>query len=185
MTTKQKPIDLYEKFKNDVVKELIAKHHYKNPNQVPKLVKIVVNRGLGEALTNAKAVQASVDEFKQIFGQQPVVTKAKKSIAGFKLREGVPIGCMVTLRGEKMYDFASKLFDLSLPKIRDFRGVSSKAFDKQGNYTLGLKEQLIFPEINFDKIEKIRGFNITFVTTAKTAQESFDLLKLLGMPFRK
>ena len=180
-----KPVDLKENYIKSIVPALQAKFNYANPNEVPKIIKIVVNRGLGEAVANPKAVQITVDEFRAIFGQSPVVTKSKKAIAAFKLREDLPIGCMLTLRGKRMYKFMNKLFCLVLPKIRDFRGLPTKAFDGQANYTLGLKEQLIFPEINFDKVDKIRGFNITFVTTAKTVDESRELLKLLGLPFRR
>jgi len=181
----KKPVDLKEKYVKTVVPELQAKFKYSNANEVPKITKVVVNRGLGEAVANPKAVQITVDEFRLIFGQAPVVTKSKKAIAAFKLREDLPIGCMLTLRGQRMYKFMNKLFSLVLPKIRDFRGLPTKAFDGQANYTLGLKEQLIFPEINFDKVDKIRGFNITFVTTAKTVDEARELLKLLGLPFRR
>ena len=178
-------IDLQVKYRSEIVAELQKKFSYKNVNEVPSVQKIVVNRGLGEATTNAKVVQITVGEFRAIFGQNPVVTVAKKSIAGFKLRKGVPIGCMLTIRGKRMYAFMNKLFNLALPKIRDFRGLSNKAFDGQANYTLGIKEQLIFPEISFEKVDKIRGFNVTFVTTAKTVEEALELLRLLGMPFRK
>lgn len=178
---------------NSIVKkyrELIAngmkeKFHYENVMEVPTITKITINRGLGEAVSNSKAIEESVNEIMQITGQKPIVTKAKKSIANFKLRQGLPIGVKVTLRGKRMYEFISKLINVSLPKIRDFRGVSSKAFDGKGNYTLGIKEQIIFPEIRLDKIEKIRGFNVTVTTTAKTDEEAFELLKLIGMPFRK
>ena len=178
-------VDLKEKYKKDIIPELNKKYKYKNINQVPKITKIVINRGLGEAVTNSKVVQSTLEEFRAIFGQQPVITKAKKSIAGFKLRKGLSIGCMVTLRGKRMYNFMNKLFNLVLPKIRDFRGVSTKAFDKQANYTLGIKEQLIFPEVNYDKVDKVRGFNITFVTSCEDTDEARELLRLLGMPFRK
>ncbi len=185
IVSSNKPVDLKEKYIKTVIPELQAKFKYANANEVPKITKIVVNRGLGEAVANPKAVQITVDEFRAIFGQAPVVTKSKKAIAAFKLREDLPIGCMLTLRGQRMYKFMNKLFCLVLPKIRDFRGLPNKAFDGQANYTLGLKEQLIFPEINFDKVDKIRGFNITFVTTAKTVDEARELLKLLGLPFRR
>ena len=185
IVSSNKPVDLKENYVKTVVPALQAKFNYANANEVPKITKIVINRGLGEAVANPKAVQITVDEFKMIFGQAPVVTKSKKAIAAFKLREDLPIGCMLTIRGQRMYKFMNKLFCLVLPKIRDFRGLPTKAFDGQANYTLGLKEQLIFPEINFDKVDKIRGFNITFVTTAKTVEEARELLKLLGLPFRR
>lgn len=178
-------IDLKDKYIKEVVPALQKKYKYENVHQIPKIVKIVINRGMGESITNSKAVQSTVDEFKALFGQSPVVVKAKKSIAGFKLRQGMPIGCMVTLRGKRMYQFMNKLVSVVLPKIRDFRGVSFKAFDQQANYTLGIKEQLIFPEINYDNVEKIRGFNITFVTTTDSIDEARELLRLMGMPFRK
>ncbi|MFC4765937.1 50S ribosomal protein L5 [Effusibacillus consociatus] len=174
-----------EKFKTDVVSALMQKFNYKNVMQVPKVEKIVVNVGLGEAIQNAKALDATVEDIQQITGQKPVVTRAKKSIAGFKLREGMPIGVKVTLRGERMYHFMDKLFNVALPRVRDFRGVSPKAFDGRGNYTLGLKEQLIFPEIDYDKIDKVRGMDIVFVTTAQTDEEARELLAQLGMPFRQ
>lgn len=180
-----KPLDLKEKYVKEIIPALQAKFNYSNVNEVPKITKIVINRGLGEAVANPKAVQTTVDEFKLIFGQAPVVTKSKKAIAAFKLREDLPIGCMLTLHGPRMYKFMNKLFCVVLPKLRDFRGLPTKAFDGQANYTLGLKEQLIFPEINFDKVDKLRGFNITFVTTAKTVDESRELLRLLGLPFRR
>jgi large subunit ribosomal protein L5 len=178
-------IDLKEKYKTEIVKVLQEKFNFKNANQVPKIEKIVINRGIGEAISNSKAIQSSVDDFTLLFGQKPIITKAKKSIAGFKLREGLAIGCKVTLRGDKMYQFMNKFFNMVLPKIRDFRGVSRKAFDDQSNYTLGIKEQTIFPEIDFDKVDKVRGFNITFVTSTENLEESTELLALLGMPFRK
>lgn len=178
-------IDIKEVYKKQVIPELLKKYNYENVNMVPKIIKIVINRGIGESINDSKAVRTTVEEFKTIFAQVPIVTKARKSIAGFKLRQGASIGCKVTLRGDQMYYFMSKLVNVVLPKIRDFRGVSKKAFDKDGNYTLGIKEQIIFPEISYDKVDKIRGFNVTFVTTAKTKEESYDLLKLLGMPFRK
>jgi large subunit ribosomal protein L5 len=178
-------LDLKKKYQSDIVKKLKEKYQYKNVHQVPRIEKVVINRGMGESTSNSKVVQASIDEFKIIFGQAPIVTKAKKSIASFKLRQGMPIGCKVTLRGDRMYGFMNKLFNLVLPKIRDFRGVSPRAFDKQANYTLGLREQLIFPEINYDKVDQARGFNITFVTNADDVEQSKELLSLLGMPFRK
>jgi large subunit ribosomal protein L5 len=182
---KDNSLDLKIKYKTEIIKSMQEKFKYVNTNQVPKIEKIIINRGVGEAINNSKAIQSSVDEFLTLFGQKPIITKAKKSIAGFKLREGVAIGCKVTLRGEKMYKFMNKLFNLVLPKIRDFRGVSAKAFDKQANYTLGIKEQIIFPEIDYDKVDKVRGFNITFVTTTENINESIELLSLFGMPFRK
>ncbi len=185
VTKSAKAIDLKEKYDADIKKELMTKYSIKNINQVPVIQKIVINRGLGEAVSNSKVVQTSVDEFKTIFGQSPVVTKAKKSISTYKLRKDMPIGCMVTLRGKRMYSFMNKLFNIVLPKIRDFKGVSNKAFDNQANYTLGLKEQLIFPEISYEKIDKARGFNITFVSSSDDVDQSRELLKLLGMPFRK
>ena len=178
-------LDLKENYKKEVIKQLQEKFSIKNVSKVPKVEKIIINRGLGEAINNSKAVQASVDEFALLFGQKAVITKAKKSIAGFKLREGMAIGCKVTLRGERMYQFMNKFFNLTLPKIRDFRGVSRRAFDNQANYTLGLKEQLIFPEVDYDKVDKVRGFNITFVTSTEDVDLSRELLVLLGMPFRK
>jgi len=152
--------------------------------QVPKIEKIVINMGLGEAIHNIKIIDSAVEEMKQISGQQPVVTRAKKSIASFKLREGMPIGCMVTLRKKRMYDFLNKLVNVALPRVRDFRGISGKAFDGAGNYSLGVKEQLIFPEIEYDKIDKIKGLNVSIVTTAKSNEEGKELLKLMGMPFK-
>jgi large subunit ribosomal protein L5 len=152
--------------------------------QIPKIDKIVINMGLGEAIHNIKIIDSAVEELKQISGQQPVVTRAKKSIAAFKLREGMPIGCMVTLRKNRMYDFLNKLINVALPRVRDFRGISGKAFDGAGNYSLGVKEQLIFPEIDYDKIDKIKGLNISIVTTAKSNEEGKELLKLMGMPFK-
>jgi large subunit ribosomal protein L5 len=152
--------------------------------QIPKIDKIVINMGLGEAIHNIKIIDSAVEELKQISGQQPVVTRAKKSIASFKLREGMPIGCMVTLRKKRMYDFLNKLVNVALPRVRDFRGISGKAFDGAGNYSLGVKEQLIFPEIEYDKIDKIKGLNVSIVTTAKSNEEGRELLKLMGMPFK-
>jgi large subunit ribosomal protein L5 len=167
-----------------VVPKLKDTFNYTNPMQIPKIQKIVINMGLGEAIHNIKIIDSAVDELKQISGQQPVVTRAKKSIAAFKLREGMPIGCMVTLRKNRMYDFLNKLINVALPRVRDFRGISGKAFDGSGNYSLGIKEQLIFPEIDYDKIDKIKGLNITIVTTAKSNEEGKELLKLMGMPFK-
>ena len=171
-------------YHESVVPKLKETFEYKNPMQVPKITKIVVNMGLGEAINNIKIIDAAVEELKQISGQQPVVTRAKKSIAAFKLREGMPIGCMVTLRKGRMYDFLNKLINVALPRVRDFRGISGKAFDGAGNYSLGIKEQLIFPEIDYDKIEKIKGLNISIVTSAETNEEGKELLRLMGMPFR-
>ena len=176
---------LKEKYLNEVVPSLKNKYNYKSIMEVPKLEKIVVNIGVGDATTNSKLLDAAVSELEQITGQKPVVTKARKSIAGFHLREGQSIGCKVTLRGEKMYDFLDKLISISLPRVRDFRGLSTKSFDGRGNYTIGIKEQLIFPEINFDEVVKVRGMDIVLVTTAKTNEEALDLLKELGVPFRK
>jgi large subunit ribosomal protein L5 len=167
-----------------VVPKLKEKFNYTNPMQVPKIEKIVINMGLGEAIHNIKIIDSAVEELKQISGQQPVVTRAKKSIASFKLREGMPIGCMVTLRKKRMYDFLNKLVNVALPRVRDFRGISGKAFDGAGNYSLGIKEQLIFPEIEYDKIDKIKGLNVSIVTTAKSNEEGKELLKLMGMPFK-
>jgi large subunit ribosomal protein L5 len=167
-----------------VVPKLKDKFSYTNPMQIPKIQKIVLNMGLGEAIHNIKIIESAVEELKQISGQQPVVTRAKKSIAAFKLREGMPIGCMVTLRKNRMYDFLNKLINVALPRVRDFRGVSGKAFDGAGNYSLGIKEQLIFPEIDYDKIDKIKGLNISIVTTARSNEEGKELLRLMGMPFK-
>lgn len=175
---------LKEKYLNEVVPALKEKFGYKNIMEVPKLGKIVISMGLGEAVQNPKILDTAVEELSKIAGQKPVVTRAKKSIAAFKLRAGMPIGCKVTLRGERMYEFADKLVSVSLPRVRDFRGVSSKAFDGRGNYTLGLKEQLIFPEIEYDKVDKIRGMDVIFVTTAKTDEEAREFLRLMGMPYR-
>jgi large subunit ribosomal protein L5 len=173
--------DYYDK---EVVPRLIETFKYKNSMQVPKLDKIVLNIGLGEAIHNIKLLDSAVDELKMVAGQKPVITRSKKSIAAFKLRIGMPIGCMVTLRHKRMYDFFDKLVNVALPRVRDFRGVSGKAFDGYGNYTLGIKEHIIFPEIDYDKIEKIKGLNICVVTTAKNDEEGKELLKLLGMPFK-
>jgi len=175
---------LKDKYKNEVVPGMIKKFGYKNIMQVPKLEKVVINVGLGEAIQNSKAIDAAVEDIMAITGQRPVVTKAKKSIAAFKLRQGMSIGAKVTLRGERMYDFVDKLFNIALPRVRDFRGVSPKSFDGRGNYSMGIREQLIFPEIVYDKIDKVRGMDITFVTTAKTDEEARELLRLMGMPFR-
>ena len=176
---------LKEKYLNDVVPSLKEKYNYKSIMEVPKLEKIVINRGVGDATTNSKLLDAAVNDLTAITGQKPVVTKAKKSIAGFHVREGQSIGCKVTLRGENMYNFMDKLISIALPRVRDFRGISPKAFDGRGNYTLGVKEQLIFSEIEYDNIVKVRGMDIVFVTTAKSNDEAYDLLNELGMPFRK
>lgn len=176
---------LKEKYRKEVVPAMMDKFGYKNVMQVPKLEKVTVNVGLGEAIQNPKAVDAAVEDLKVITGQKPVVTRAKKSIAAFKLRAGMQIGAKVTLRGERMYDFVDKIVNAVLPRVRDFRGVSPKSFDGRGNYTFGMKEQIIFPEIDYDKVDKVRGMDITFVTTAKTDEEARELLRLLGMPFQE
>ena len=176
---------LKEKYVNEIVPELTKKYNYSSIMEVPKLDKIVINIGVGDAITNSKLLEAAVNELELITSAKPVVTKAKKSIAGFKLREGQAIGCKVTLRGEKMWTFLEKLIRISLPRVRDFRGVNPKAFDGRGNYTLGIKEQMIFAEIEYDNIVKSRGMDIVFVTTAKTNEEAFDLLDGIGIPFRK
>ena len=176
---------LKEKYNKEVVPALMSKYGYKSIMEVPKLEKVVINMGVGDATTNSKLLDAAVSDLEKISGQKPVVTKAKKSIAGFKIREGQKIGCKVTLRSDNMYNFVDKLISISLPQVRDFRGVSPKSFDGRGNYTLGIKEQLIFSEINYDEIVKVRGMDIIFVTTAKTNEEAYDLLKGLGLPFRK
>ena len=176
---------LKEKYSKEVVPKLVSKHNYETVMLVPKIDKIVINMGVGDALQNSKLLEAAMNDLEQITGLKPVPTKAKKSISSFKLREGQVIGCKVTLRGEKMYNFLDKLINVVLPRVRDFRGLSPKSFDGRGNYTIGLKEQLIFPEINFDEVEKVRGMDIVIVTTAKTNEEAFDLLKELGVPFRK
>jgi large subunit ribosomal protein L5 len=175
---------LIKKYKDEVVPQLMKDFTLKNIMQVPKLQRIVINMGLGEAVQNAKIVESAVEELTAITGRKPIVTRAKKSIATFKLREGMPIGAMVTLRGEQMYDFLDRLITLALPSTRDFKGISPKAFDGRGNYTLGIREQIIFPEINYDKVDRIKGMNITFVTTAETDEQGRALLKSLGMPFR-
>ena len=177
-------IRMKEKYTNEVVPAMIERFGYKNVMQVPKIEKVVVNMGVGEATGDAKVLDAAVSDLSQITGQKPLITRAKKSIAAFKLRAGVSIGAKVTLRGERMYHFLDKLFNVSLPRIRDFRGVSTRAFDGRGNYTLGIREQLIFPEINIDKIDKIRGMDICIVTTAQSDEEARELLRLLGLPFR-
>ncbi|KMY48225.1 50S ribosomal protein L5 [Peribacillus loiseleuriae] len=176
---------LKEKFQKEISPALVSKFNYKSVMQVPKVDKIVINMGVGDAVSNSKALDVAVEELALLSGQKPVVTKAKKSIAGFRLREGMPIGAKITLRGERMYDFLDKLVSVSLPRVRDFRGVSKKSFDGRGNYTLGVKEQLIFPEIDYDKVSKVRGMDIVIVTTANTDEESRELLTQLGMPFQK
>ena len=176
---------LKEQYTKEIIPELTKKYNYTTVMAVPKLEKIVVNMGVGDATLNSKLLGVAASELEKITGQQPVITKAKKSIAGFKIREGQAIGCKVTLRGEAMYNFLEKLIKIVLPRVRDFRGISPKAFDGRGNYTLGIKEQTIFPEIVYDEVVKVRGMDIVFVTTAKTNEESFDLLNGLGIPFRK
>ena len=175
---------LKEVYQEKVVPALMKRFNYKNRMEVPKLDKIVINMGLGEAIQNIKILDSAAQELSQITGQKPVITKAKKSIAQFKLRTGMPIGCMVTLRKERMYEFFNRLVNVTLPRVRDFKGISGKAFDGRGNYALGIREQLIFPEIHYDKIDKVKGMNIVIVTTAKTDEEGKELLRLLGMPFR-
>jgi len=174
---------LKERYDNEIRSQLQEKFGYKNPMEIPKLEKVVVNMGLGEVIADPKALDAAVNDMTAITGQKPIVTKAKKSIAAFKLREGMSIGCKVTLRGERMYEFVDKLIAVSLPRVRDFKGVSAKAFDGRGNYTLGLKEQLIFPEIDYEKIDRLRGLEICFVTSAKTDEECKEMLGLMGMPY--
>ncbi len=176
---------LNEKFVKEITPRLVEKFNYSSVMQVPKVEKIVLNIGLGEAVANPKVLDEAIAELTQITGQKPVVTKAKKSIANFKLRQGMPIGCKVTLRGEKMYEFLDKLVSITLPRVRDFRGVSTTSFDGRGNYTLGIKEQIIFPEINYDKVNKLRGMDIVIVTTANTNEEAKELLSEMGMPFKK
>jgi len=176
---------LKEKYLKEVVPEMMRRFGYTNPLEVPRIEKVVVNMGVGDAIQNPKLLDAAVADLAAITGQKPLVTRAKKSIAAFKVRTGMAIGCKVTLRGDRMYDFLTKLFHVALPRVRDFRGVSVKGFDGRGNYSLGLKEQLIFPEIDYDKVEKIRGMDITVVTTAKTDEEGRELLRLMGMPFRE
>ncbi|WP_206459862.1 50S ribosomal protein L5 [Anaerovorax sp. IOR16] len=178
-------VRLRDKYKNEVFNGLMDKFKYKNVMEVPKLEKITINMGLGDSKDNAKLVEMAIEELALISGQKPVATKARKSIANFKLREGMTIGTKVTLRGERMYEFADKFFNISLPRVRDFKGVSKNSFDGRGNFSMGIKEQLIFPEISYDKVEKIRGMNIVFTTTAKTDEEAQALLELLGMPFEK
>ena len=176
---------LVEKYQKTVIESLMKQFNYSSVMQCPKIEKVVINMGVGDAIANPKALDEAVAELTQLAGQKPVITKAKKSIANFKLREGMPIGCKVTLRGERMYEFLDKLFNISLPRVRDFRGVSTTAFDGRGNYTLGVKEQIIFPEINFDKVSKVRGMDIVIVTTANTDEEAKALLAGMGMPFAK
>ncbi|TXK78095.1 50S ribosomal protein L5 [Paenibacillus sp. N3.4] len=178
-------VRMKDRYLNEITPALIQKFNYTTVMQVPKIEKIVINMGVGEAVSNSKVLDTAVEDLQKIAGQKPVVTKSKKAIAGFKLRENVPIGTKVTLRGERMYHFLDKLFNVSLPRVRDFRGISNKAFDGRGNYTLGLKEQLIFPEIEYDKIDKVRGMDIVIVTTAKSDEEARELLTQLGAPFVK
>ncbi|MDR1160679.1 MAG: 50S ribosomal protein L5 [Syntrophomonadaceae bacterium] len=175
---------LYNRYKDDIVPAMVNMFNYKNVMQVPKIEKVVLNVGVGEAIQNPKALDGALNDLKVISGQKPVVTRAKKSIAGFKLREGMAIGCKVTLRGPRMYDFLEKLINLALPRVRDFRGISPQAFDGRGNFSLGIKEQTIFPEIDYDKIDKIRGLEVAIITTAKTDEEARELLRKMGMPFR-
>ena len=175
---------LREQYEKEVIPALMKKFNYKSVMEVPKLDKIVINIGLGDVKENPKSLENAIKDLAQITAQQPVITKARKSIAAFKLREGVNVGCKVTLRSDKMYDFAYKLFNVALPRVRDFRGVSNNSFDGRGNYSMGIKEQLIFPEIEYDKVDKIRGMDIIFATTAKTDEEAKELLKLMGMPFK-
>ena len=173
------------KYEQEVKKALMEKYGYKSPMQIPKLDKIVINIGVGEAKDNAKALEAAATDLAAITGQKPVITRAKKSVANFKIREGMNLGCKVTLRSDKMYEFLDRLFNIALPRVRDFRGINPNSFDGRGNYALGIKEQLIFPEIDYDKIDKIRGMDIIFVTTAKTDEEARELLSLMGAPFTK
>ena len=176
---------LKKQYTNEIMEAMMKKFGYKNIMQVPKLEKIVINMGVGEAKENKKLLDAAVADMETISGQKAIVTKARKSVANFKLREGMPIGCKVTLRGERMYEFADRLINLALPRVRDFRGVSQNSFDGRGNYALGIKEQLIFPEIEYDKVDKVRGMDVIFVTTANTDEEARELLTLFGMPFKK
>ena len=176
---------LREQYENEIRPAMMKKFGYKNEMQIPKLVKIVVNMGVGDAKDNSKVLDAAVKDMEIITGQKAIITKAKKSVANFKLREGMSIGCKTTLRGEKMYEFADRLINLALPRVRDFRGVSADSFDGRGNYALGIKEQIIFPEIEYDKVDKVRGMDVIFVTTARTDEEARELLRLFGMPFRK
>lgn len=176
---------LHEKYKAEIAPALMQKFGYKSPMQIPKLEKVVINIGLGEAKDNAKVIEAACGDLAKITGQKPIVTKARKSVANFKIREGMSIGCKVTLRSEKMYEFVDKLFNVALPRVRDFRGINPNGFDGRGNYALGLKEQLIFPEIEYDKIDKIRGMDINFVTTAASDEEAKEMLSLMGAPFAR
>jgi large subunit ribosomal protein L5 len=176
---------LLDKYKSDVVQALQSKFNYSSSMQIPRLVKVVLNMGVGDVKENAKAIEIAANEMATITGQKAVVTKAKKSVAAFKLREGMNIGCKTTLRGNRMYEFVDKLFNVALPRVRDFRGINADSFDGRGNFSMGVKEQLIFPEIEYDKIDKVRGMNITFVTTAQTDEEAKELLTLLGLPFAK
>ena len=176
---------LKEQYQNEIVDEMIKKFGYKNIMEVPKLDKVVINMGVGEAKDNAKVLESAIADMEKIAGQKAVITRAKNSVANFKIREGMPIGCKVTLRGEKMYEFVDRLINLALPRVRDFRGVNPNAFDGRGNYALGIKEQLIFPEIEYDKIDKVRGMDVIFVTTAKTDEEARELLRQFNMPFAK
>lgn len=177
--------NLRERYKTEIINEIMKKHGYKNPLQVPKLEKIVVNMGMGEAMSDSKFLDGGINDLKAITGQKPIITRAKKSIATYKIRKGGPVGCKVTLRGQRMYDFFSKLVNFVLPRVRDFKGLSSKSFDGRGSYNLGLKEQLVFPEVIYDKIDNVRGMDIAIVTTAKTNEEAKRLLAALGMPFRE
>ncbi|NLM11594.1 MAG: 50S ribosomal protein L5 [Clostridiaceae bacterium] len=176
---------LLDKYKEDVAPALKDKFNYRSPMQIPRLEKVVINMGVGDVKENPKALEAAVNELTLISGQKPVVTKAKKSVSNFKVRQGMSIGCKVTLRGDRMYEFVDKLFNIALPRVRDFRGINSNSFDGRGNFSMGVKEQLIFPEVDIDKVEKVRGMDITFVTTAKTDEEAKELLALLGMPFSR
>lgn len=176
---------LEEKYRKEIIPNMIKRFNYKNVMEVPKVTRVVINRGLGEAQTNAKAIEVTKSDFMALAGQMPVFTKAKKSISEFKVRANQVVGCMATLRGKRMYDFLTKLINIALPKIRDFRGVSRKSFDGRGNYTLGIKEHIIFPEISFDKVDKIRGLDITIITSAESNEEAYVLLKEMGMPFRE
>jgi large subunit ribosomal protein L5 len=178
------PDRLKKRYQETIVPKLMEQFNYTNIHQVPKVIKVTVNRGMGDAAQNAKAMEASLQEIGIITGQKPVVTRAKKAIAGFKIRQGMPVGIMVTLRGDRMYDFLDRLINLSLPRIRDFRGISPKSFDGRGNYTLGIREQLIFPEVEYDRVDQIRGMDISIITTANTDEEGRALLKEMGMPFR-
>ncbi|EGW39856.1 MULTISPECIES: 50S ribosomal protein L5 [unclassified Desulfosporosinus] len=175
---------LKDRYQNEIAPALQQKFAYTNVMQIPKIDKIVINMGVGEAVQNSKAIDSALGDLMKITGQKPIVTRAKKSIAAFKLREGMPIGCKVTLRGQRMYEFMDRLLNVALPRVRDFRGVSAKAFDGRGNYTLGIKEQLIFPEMEYDKIDKLRGMDVVFVTTAKSDEEARELLRGFGMPYR-